>query len=158
MPAAAPLPQGRCLARLKQIGERIRDHRRQLGLTATATAEAAGISRVTLHRIEKGTASVTLGALMNVLDALDLSLSELDRQEPLSIPVAIRLEAYPQLRSLAWHLQGATELRPQEAAGLYARNQRHLDHQQIEPRERQLIHALNLAFGGSLAPGNSLAF
>jgi response regulator of citrate/malate metabolism len=69
MPAAAPLPQGRCLVRLKEIGERIRDHRRQLGPTATATAEAAGISRVTLHRIEKGTASVTLGALMNVLDA-----------------------------------------------------------------------------------------
>jgi transcriptional regulator with XRE-family HTH domain len=79
MPAAAPLPQGRCLVRLKEIGERIRHHRRQLGLTATATAAAAGISRVTLHRIEKGTASVTLGALMNVLDALDLSLHELDR-------------------------------------------------------------------------------
>lgn len=38
------------------------------------SAEAAGISRVTLHRIEKGTPSVTVGALMNVLDALDQAL------------------------------------------------------------------------------------
>lgn len=36
-----------------------------------ATAAAAGMSRVTLHRIETGAASVTVGALMHVLDALD---------------------------------------------------------------------------------------
>ena len=42
-----------------------------------ATAAAAGVSRVTLHRIETGATSVTLGALMNVLNALDLPLSEL---------------------------------------------------------------------------------
>jgi len=149
MPSAAPLPKGRCEARLLEIGARIRERRRTLGLTAMATAEAAGISRVTLHRIEKGAASVTLGAWMNVLDSLDLSLRDLDPQEPLTIPVSINLDAYPQLRQLAWSLQGATELSPLEAAGLYARNRRHLDQQEIEPREQHLINALEKAFRSS---------
>ena len=146
MPSAAPGPQGGCLQRLQELGNRIRQRRRQLGLTAVATAEAAGISRVTLHRIEKGTPSVTVGALMNVLDALDLPFSHLDAEQPAMIPVAIALAAYPQLRQLAWHVQGATELSPLEAAGIYERNRRHLDLQRLEPHERQLIEALDQAF------------
>lgn len=74
MPAAAPNPQTGGQELLQVIGCRIKERRRELGLTAVATAGAAGISRVTLHRIEKGTASVTVGALMNVLNALDLPL------------------------------------------------------------------------------------
>lgn len=41
-------------------------------VTAIACAEAAGMSRVTLHRIEKGNPSVTIGAYINVATALGL--------------------------------------------------------------------------------------
>ena len=42
------------VARLQDLGARIRARRKSLGVNATAAAESAGMSRVTLHRIEKG--------------------------------------------------------------------------------------------------------
>jgi len=51
---------------LIEIGRRIRTERKSLGISAIATSEAAGISRVTLHRIEKGVPSVTIGRLPTV--------------------------------------------------------------------------------------------
>lgn len=153
MPSAAPQPQGRCTQRLLVLGKRIRERRRQLGITAVATAEAAGISRVTLHRIESGAASVTVGALMNVLDALDLRLDQLENtqagdgpQAAATIPVVINLAAFPQLRQLAWQLQGTASLSPAEAAGLYARHRRHLNLEAMDQEERQLMEALDQAF------------
>lgn len=114
-----------------------------------ATAAAAGISRVTLHRIENGAASVTLGALMNVLDALDLCLGPLEGAEDLGAQAAtttraeaIELAAYPLLQQLAWHVQGTGTLSPAEAAGLYARQRRRLDLEELQPQEHQLIASL----------------
>ena len=156
MPSAAPAPQGSCTERLEAIGEGIRARRRQLGITAVATAGAAGISRVTLHRIESGAASVTVGALINVLDALDLRLGQLEGGEPGdgqlapgsgSIPGEIALAAYPELRKLAWQLKDNAWLSPAEAAGFYARNRRHLNLDVIEERERQLMETFDQAFG-----------
>ena len=150
VPAASPNPQGRCPQRLQAIGRRIRERRVQLGISAMATAAAAGMSRVTLHRIETGAASVTVGALMNVLDALDLPLGQLEGPEDADAgaPTAttaetIELAAYPLLQQLAWHVQGTCTLRPAEAAGLYARQRRRLDLEPLHPHERQLIAALN---------------
>ena len=165
MPAAAPSPQTGDQELLQVIGCRIKERRRELGLTAVATAGAAGISRVTLHRIEKGTASVTVGALMNVLNALDLPLAELQangrseaKEKPLSsseasipaclIPAFIDLAAYPALRQLAWHVHGNTVLTRQEAAGIYERHHRHLNQDLIQPHEQQLIKDLRQAFSG----------
>lgn len=151
VPSAAPHPQGRSPQRLRKIGGHIRLRRQQLGVSALATAAAAGISRVTLHRIEKGAASVTLGALMNVLDALDLSLGQLEGPEDAEAgaPTATRAEtielaAYPLLQQLAWHVQGSGSLNASEAASLYARQRRRLDLEPLQPNERQLIAALNL--------------
>lgn len=42
-------------------------------------------------------------------------------------PSSIVLDAYPQLRQLAWHLPTATALTPQEALNLYERHWRHID-------------------------------
>lgn len=115
-----------------------------------ATASAAGISRVTLHRIETGASSVTLGALMNVLDALDLSLIQLEVPEDADAEAAtatktesIELALYPLLQQLAWHVQGTSTLSAAEAAGLYARHRRRLNLEAVQPHERQLMAALN---------------
>ena len=57
---------------LEQMGENIKLARRRRKLTTIQVAERAGIARSTLYLIEKGDASVTLGAYFNVLRVLGL--------------------------------------------------------------------------------------
>lgn len=149
MPAAAPVLQHAAAARLGQLGADIRVHRKQLRVSAQAAAEAAGMSRVTWHRIERGEPSVTMGAYLNALEALGLALQvaapgaqAAGAAAPAVVPERIALADYPQLQRLAWHAPGLTELTPAEALSLYERNWRHLDEQQLDPKERQLLDAL----------------
>lgn len=136
-------------------GAAIRARRKALGLNATATAEAAGISRVTLHRIEKGEPGVAMGAYFNVANALGLVLGLVpernaqDSDRPFEgwIPARIRLEDYPQLKQLAWQVHGVDALTPDEALGIYNRNWRHIDINTLLPKEKALIDALRLALG-----------
>ena len=74
MPSPAPLTPEPYTAQLQALGAQIRAQRKALRLSATVTAEAAGLSRVTLHRIEKGEPSVTMGAWCNTMAALGLVL------------------------------------------------------------------------------------
>lgn len=57
---------------LTQLGEDIRLARLRRSLTAEQVAERAGISRLTLHRIEHGGAAVAIGAYLQVLVVLGL--------------------------------------------------------------------------------------
>src|SRR4051812_46185245 len=84
MPAPTPPLGDATQAKLAALGERIRAHRKQLGVSATATAEAAGMSRVTLHRIERGEPSVTMGAYLGAIAAIGLELALVDPQERLA--------------------------------------------------------------------------
>lgn len=104
---------------------------------------------MTLYRIETGAASVTVGALMNVLEALDLSLGQLEGAADAGAGAAIatraetiELAAYPLLEQLAWHVQGTGTLSPAEAAGLHTHQRRRLDLEELQPQERQLIASL----------------
>ena len=142
--------------KLAAIGLRIRAQRKALKINATVAAEASGISRVTLYRIEHGEPSVTIGAYLNALAALGLGLqivsttdvaAESIAYSPLWLPARVRLADYPQLKQLAWQVQGTNELTPAEALSIYERNMRHLDMQALEPTERRLIDALRLALG-----------
>ena len=56
---------------LTQMGEQIRLARLRRHLTAELVAERAGISRVTLSTIEKGSPSVAIGSYAAVLHALN---------------------------------------------------------------------------------------
>lgn len=115
------------------------------------------MSRVTLHRIENGEPSVTMGAYLNAMAALGLDFgltcpadqatetTDDDRQG--WIPARIRLADYPQLKQLAWQVHGTDELTPGEALSIYERNWRHVDVQAMAPRERHLVDALRSAFG-----------
>lgn len=57
---------------LEQVGENIKLARKRRNLTAIQVSERANISRNTLYLLEKGTASVSIGALFNVLRVLGL--------------------------------------------------------------------------------------
>ena len=57
---------------LEEMGENIKLARKRRKLTATQVAERANISRTALYRLEKGNASVSIGALFNVLRVLGL--------------------------------------------------------------------------------------
>jgi len=77
--------------RLRTLGARLRAHREHQKLSAIVTAEAAGMSRVTLHRIERGEPSVTMGAYLSAIDAVGLSLELEDPQALPPHPRASRL-------------------------------------------------------------------
>lgn len=157
MPAQPPISSAATADNLIVLGKQIRAQRKALRISATATAEAAGMSRVTLHRIENGEPSVTIGAYFNVMAALDLhfgivepceaTVKEPDVDREGWIPARIRLADYPQLKQLAWQVQGIEALTPAEALSVYERNCRHMDLQMLEKKERQLIDALRLGFG-----------
>ena len=161
MPAKPPAIASYTTEHLIALGQQIRAHRKALRISATTAAEAAGMSRVTLHRIEKGEPSVTMGAYVNALVALGLNFGLVTPSELIEahrvvdregwIPARICLMDYPQLKQLAWQVQGADTLSPKETWDIYERNWRHLDKLALTEHERQLIDALQLAFVG----GNS---
>lgn len=155
MPAKSP-PISKTLEKsLQGLGQRLRERRKELGVSAVAAAEAADMSRITLYRIERGEASVTMGAYLSVIFALGLAL---DLKDPLikktpqgdarnKLPKKIRIASYKQLKRLAWQLKGTQELTPQEALDLYERNWRHVDVAAMDSREKKLLEMLLTAFG-----------
>ncbi|HKB83936.1 MAG TPA: helix-turn-helix domain-containing protein [Burkholderiales bacterium] len=150
MPAAtlvAPTDQ----KRLALLGERIRTARKRQRVTAVAAAQTAGISRVTLHRIERGEPTVAVGAWVAVATALGLNFDLLDAKaaaRATKLPKRIRLRDFPQLKKLAWQLHGVDEISPPEALDLYERNWRHLDRAALSNEEAVLIDALSRELGG----------
>lgn len=144
-------------AQALRLGLALRNARQALGITVTAAAQAAQVSRVTWHRLEKGEPTVALGALLAAAGVLDMTLSLVplgaegmparpfpEEHLPLQIPLA----DYPQLRQLAWQVGDRQQvLTPREALGLYERNWRHVQHAALQPREQALLDALRRVFG-----------
>lgn len=156
MPAQPPAIANATAEHLARLGQQIRAHRKALRVSAIVVAEAAGISRVTLHRIEKGEPAVTMGAYVNVMAGLGLEFGVVLPNHTATggdgikwgwIPARIQLSDYPQLKQLAWQVHGTDELTPAEALGIYERNARHLDFAAMEPQEKNLIEGLRVALG-----------
>lgn len=161
MPAKPPKIAAVAAEKLVALGREIQARRKGFKISATVAAEAAGMSRVTWHRIERGEPAVTMGAYLNAIAALGLELGiSTPLQSPIGpheedrsdwIPVRIRLSDYPQLKQLAWQVHGTNTLTPVEALSVYERNARHFDEQALEVKERQLLEMLRLALGRSVA-------
>ena len=157
MPAKLPHITAAAVEKLVELGRQIHDCRKALRISATAAAEAAGMSRVTWYRIEQGEPSVTIGAYLNAIKSLGLDFTVNQPAESLTehsaaagdgmIPARIRLSDYPQLKQLAWQVHGTDTLKPTEALSIYERNWRHIDVAALEKREQQLIAALRTALG-----------
>lgn len=150
-------------AQLRALGQQLRARRKALRVSSTAAAEAAGMSRVTLHRIEKGEPTVAGGAWAQAMAALGMVLQARNTEEKPTddgsqgnpanlaewIPVRVRLQSYPQLKALAWQVHGTDTLSPAEAWDIYERNARHLDMAAMSPTELALLQALRTGLGGS---------
>jgi transcriptional regulator with XRE-family HTH domain len=141
---------------LLAIGRRIHEQRKALRLGTTTTAEAAGISRVTLYRIECGEASVSIGAYLDVCAALGMQLGivapqgtrgEAAEAAPEAFPESIRISDYPQLGLLSWPLAAVDELAPKDALSIYERNWRHVDQLSLNEQEQALIRNLVERYG-----------
>ncbi|MCE4558068.1 helix-turn-helix domain-containing protein [Roseateles cellulosilyticus] len=150
VPAKSPPTSPVVTTQLEALGRRIRSRREQQKVSATDAAEAAGMSRVTLHRVERGEPSVTMGAYLSAMSALGLhfDVREPDSRRASALPKVVRLEDYPALKQLAWQLQGVGEITPRQALDLYERNWRHVDREHLTLRERWLIQALVDELGG----------
>lgn len=148
---------------LLPLGEQMRLRRKALSVSAGATAAAAGMSRQTLHRIERGEPSVTIGAYANAAQALGLELQlrdvtdgrqDADTQSSRQVETdAVIVGDYPQLKLLAWPLlDGAAELTlpGAQALALYERHWRHVDRSALSRTEQALIDALVKAHGNGV--------
>jgi len=146
-------------ARVKSLGAQIRQRRKVMGISVTTAAEAAGVSRVTWHRMEKGEFTVTIGVWFNALAVLGLEFgvgltstttrSQASPDLPAAIPVSVVLADFPQLAALAWQVQGVAAMSPREAFDIYARNERHIDRANLTPEEENLIAGLEKVFEGA---------
>ena len=145
-------PDAAVIAHLNDIGAQIRLRRKELKLTAQVVADSSGISRVTLHRIEKGEAGVAIGAYLSVLYNLGLDFrvaTANSLQVDKVLPNEISIGDYQELRKLAWQLPDAATLTPAEAWGTYSRNWRHLDINALTENEKDLIRMLESRFEGT---------
>jgi transcriptional regulator with XRE-family HTH domain len=139
--------------KLSFIGEQLRARRKRLKISTVVTAEAASISRMTLHRIERGDVSVAIGAYLSVISSLGFELvlsdprQEQKKKSHVKLPTKIRIADYPQLKRLAWQLKRSAELSPQEVLSIYERNWRHIDLRSLDSEEQELIEKLLVAFG-----------
>lgn len=135
---------------LKALGVRIRQLRKQQKVSAVSAAEAAGMSRITWHRIERGEPGVSIGAWAAAARViglkLDLRSSVTESMAP-PFPEQVHLDNYPQLKSLTWNLPGVRTVSPRQAFELYERNWRHVDRSALGPSEQALIEALGSQFG-----------
>lgn len=84
-----PVPVSRAL---RKLGSDLRDARRRRRIPAAILAERASISRMTLHKIEKGDAGVSLGNYAMVLFTLGLLDQLGNMASPLNDAIGQQLE------------------------------------------------------------------
>ena len=75
MPSKAPAIPQIAHGPLTDIAAGIREQRRSLGISVVVAAYAAGMSRLTWHRIEKAEPSVTMGAYLGALNVIGLDIA-----------------------------------------------------------------------------------
>ena len=94
-PLATPAP---VLRALRKLGQDIRDARRRRRIPVAILAERASISRVTLHKVEKGDPGVSARNYATVLFALGLAdrLADIADVRHDSVGLALEEERLPE--------------------------------------------------------------
>lgn len=136
---------------LADWGQRILLQRKFLKVAAESVALAAGISRVTLHRIEKGDPGVSIGAYVSTLQALGMQMtisSRLDtdnKSQQLDLS-KIAIDEYPELKKISWQLKDGVTLTAVEAKNMYERNEKYISFDTLCEQEKKLIEQLGIQF------------
>lgn len=93
--SASPIPARRAL---RKLGHDIRDARRRRRIPVAIMAERASISRMTLHKVEKGEPGVSMGTYATVLFVLGMvdRLAELADPRNDIVGLALEEERLPQ--------------------------------------------------------------
>ena len=65
------------LARRRAFGARVRDLRRDLGISQEALAERAGLHRTYVSSVERGERNISLDNIHALADALDVAAAQL---------------------------------------------------------------------------------
>lgn len=145
------------LDNLLELGKTLQMRRKALGVRSQVAADCACISRVTLHRIEKGEPSVSIGAYLQVCKILGLGLFALEKnlEAPISTERSsiefdpnrlddeqIAVQYYPQLKVLALQLREDALISPRDALNMYERNWRLIDLEKMTTEEKKLIEQL----------------
>jgi transcriptional regulator with XRE-family HTH domain len=84
-----PIPAQRAL---RKLGQDIRDARRRRRIPVAIMAERASLSRMTLHKLEKGEPGVSMGAYATVLFVLGLAESLYGLADVKNDPTGLALE------------------------------------------------------------------
>jgi DNA-binding XRE family transcriptional regulator len=87
--SASPIPVRRAL---RKVGQDIRDARRRRRIPVAIMAERASISRMTLHKIERGDPGVAMGLYATVLFVLGMAERLADLADPRDDAVGRALE------------------------------------------------------------------
>jgi DNA-binding XRE family transcriptional regulator len=88
--AAVPIPVARAL---RKLGHDIRDARRRRRIPVTILAERASVSRMTLHKAEKGDPGVSLGTYATVLFSLGMVERLADVADPRHDALGLEIDA-----------------------------------------------------------------
>jgi transcriptional regulator with XRE-family HTH domain len=175
--SAFPAPVAHASTSLAALGALLKAQRKALKVSAVAAAESAGMSRITLHRIERGLPSVTVGAVQALAQALGCglqltgpasngwvdpsnanasaatgSMANTNPDTPATRSAnesqqTITLRDYPQLRLLAWQRADTDTVSPEEALSLYERNWRHVQQAALPAHEKALLAQLIATVG-----------
>jgi transcriptional regulator with XRE-family HTH domain len=135
-------------AMLHRLGEKLRVRRMSQGFSAVNTSKAAGISRVTLNRVEKGESSVTAGAYFAVAKALGEEITLAEHRKDFETLQEIRLRDYPGFKQIAWHLSDDSTLSPDDVWNLFGRNLRFLDWNALSGEELHYLAVLKTNLEG----------
>ena len=137
----------RAIEALVDLGAHIRALRKAKGYTASQVAGVAGLSRVTLGRLENGEPGVAAGAYAVVLATLGSSITANDADAHQAMPSYVHIDEYPVLRSMAWQLREGVLITPAEAWDIYRRHPEILDQSVVDLREARLLRSLKRKFG-----------
>jgi len=77
------------LRQLEHIGPRIRQRRREQGSTLQQVADATGLTRAFLSRVERNGSSVSLDSLVRICAALDMNVAALFEQPTVVEPLRL---------------------------------------------------------------------
>ena len=87
--SASPIPVRRAL---RKLGHDIRDARRRRRIPVAIMAQRASISRMTLHKVERGEPGVAMGTYATVLFVLGMAERLADIADPKHDAVGLALE------------------------------------------------------------------